>query len=363
MRVGPRARDERGFTLVESAVAGALIVIGILGGISVFDSSRRESATGERQELATLQAQAELERVRDVPYAELGLDPASAQRWQASGAPGDPTARVGSGTPGTFQAGPDQAEDLVFATADGAGIDPQSSFSLDAGDSTLDFDVYRFVSWRDEECPVADASGVLGPLDGLTDTTTSLLGTLLGTGSVLNELLGPLFGILDPVVGDRLRDAEATLVGIRSDLAGLVAALEAVDEIDPCDADVATLQEAEETLAPVNPLLTELDSRINAYRADCVELLGVVVSCPGSSSSLWTNLNAAITNVQDADLETALADLADSLGELAAADHTHNTKRVTVAVVLEPQNGSGPMKPVWATSVVSDASEGLLAGP
>ena len=119
----------------------------------------------------------------------------------------------------------------------------------------------------------------------------------------------------------------------------------------------------EDTLAPLNPLLTELDSRINAYRAGCVKVLGVVVSCPGTSSSLWTNLNSTITNLENADFETSIADLTDSLGELDLADHTHNTKRVTVAVVLDPRDGSGPSKPVWATSIVSDPDEGLLAGP
>ena len=68
----------------------------------------------------------------------------------------------------------------------------------------------------------------------------------------------------------------------------------------------------------------------------------MIVSCPGTGSSLWTNLNAAITNLQNADYETAIAELTDSLGEIGPADHTHNTKRVTVAVVLDPRTGSGP---------------------
>ena len=360
MQLG-RVRHEDGFTLVESLVGGILLVVGILGGISVFDSSRRESASGERQEIAALQAQTELERVRDVAYSELELDPNAAEAWTSSSEPGDPAARVVTGPPAGFRTGPSQTEDLVYAATSGAGIDPQSTFPIEMGDATMDADVYRFVSWRDEECPVSDLSGLVAPLEGLTDTSTTLLGSVLAGGSILNTLLGPLFGLLNPVVRNRLDEAHDELTSIQAALVDLVAAIEALEEIDPCDADVEALNELQDTLGPLNPLLTELNSRINAYHAACLKVLGVIVSCPGSASALYTNLNATITNLVSADYETAFDELVDSLGELGSADHTHNTKRVTVAVVLEPRTGSGPLKPVWATSVVSNPDEGLLA--
>jgi hypothetical protein len=359
VRLG-RVREESGFTVVESLVGGILLVIGILGGISVFDSSRRESASGERQQIAALQAQTELERLRDVPYSELELNPNAAETWTSSTGPGDPTARVVTGPP-RFRTGPSQTEDLVYAAASGAGIDPQSTYPLEMGDASIDADVYRFVSWKDEECPVADLSGLVGPLEGLTDISTSLLGSMLSGGSILNTLLGPLFGLLNPVVRNRLTVARNELTSIQAALTDLVAAIEALDEIDPCDADVEALNELQDTLGPLNPLLTQLNSRINAYHAGCLKVLGVIVSCPGSTSALYTNLNATITNLQSADYDAAFDELVDSLGELSSADHTHNTKRVTVAVVLEPRTGSGPLKPVWATSVVSNPAEGLLA--
>ena len=356
-----RASDEQGITIVEALVGGILLVIGILGGISVFDSSRRESATGERQQIAVLQAQEELERMRDVPYADLAVDPAVS--WTPSGAPGDPTARVNSGTPTTFDVGPNETEDLVFAASGGPGIPAQTSFELTAGDSALDVDVYRFVSWKDEECPVVDLSGVVAPVENLTDQSTSLVDALLASSSSLEALLGPLLALLHPVIGDRLDFARDELTAIEAALDALAATVAALDEIDPCDADVAALEELQDTLAPLNPLLTELNSRINAYHAGCLKVLGVYVSCPGTGSSRWTNLNTTITNLQNADYQAAIAGLIDSLDEIAAADHTHNTKRVTVAVVLDPRTGSGPIKPVWATSVVSDLGAGLVSGP
>ncbi len=350
-----RAGKQGGFTLVEVTVAGALLVIGILGGISVFDSSRRESATGERQQVAALQAQEELERLRDVPYSELELDPDPEFSWQPSDGPGDPLDRVVPVAPTSkFYVAPGQADELVVAAAEGTGIRAYSQRTLALGDTTLDFNIYRFVTWKDEECPIADLSGLIDPLD----TSTDLVGGLLGSGGALDTLLGPLFGLLNPVIRGRLTFLETMLTDIQGSLNDLADALEEIDEIDPCDADVQALQELQETLGPLNPLLDALDDALLDYRSHCTLFL-----CPGTGSSYWIALNAAITNLQNADFESSIEDLIDSLGELSLADHTHNTKRVTVAVVLEPRTGSGPSKPVWATSIVSDPDAGLLAGP
>jgi hypothetical protein len=356
-----RVREEDGFSLIEAAVAGSLLLIAIIGGIGVFDSSRRESATGERQQVAALHAQAEIERMRDVPYSDLGIDPA--EGWQPSLAPGDPTNRVAGTTNVTFRAGESLTEDMAFFSENGKGIDPYSSSPIEVAGVPLDLNVYRFISWRDEECPVADLSGLTGSMEGLTDTTTGLLGTLLGGGSVLNQLLGPLLGILNPVIGSQLDELEATLGGVEDEVTELIDAVNGLEEVDPCDADVETLNEMEGTIGPLNPLLTQLDTRLGAYRAGCTVVLGVVVSCPGTGSALWTSLNSTITSIESGDFQSQIADLTTALDELELDDHTHNTKRVTVAVVLDPRTGSGPSKPVWATSFVSDPDEGLLAGP
>jgi hypothetical protein len=356
-----RAREEGGFSVVEAAVAGGLLLIAIFGGISVFDSSRRESSTGERQEVAALHAQAEIERMRDVPYSELGIDPA--EGWQASTAPGDPTNRVGGTTTVTFRAGESLTEDVAYYSENGKGIDPYSSSPVEVDGIPLDLNVYRFISWRDEECPVADLTGLTGSLATFVDEPETLTDGLLGSGSVLNQLLGPLFDILNPIVQDRLGEAEALLSSIDPGLEGLASTIGGIEEVDPCDADVETLDEVEENLEPLSPLLTELDSKINAYYAGCTKVLGVIVACPGSTSSLYTNLSAAITNLEAEDVPTTLAELTASLDEIDATNHTHNTKRLTVAVVLAPKTGSGPSKPVWATSVVSDPDEGLLSSP
>lgn len=356
-----RAAEESGFSLIEAAVAGSLLLIAIIGGIGVFDSSRRESSTGERQQVAALHAQAEIERMRDVPYSELGIDPAEA--WASSAAPGDPTNRVGGTTAATFRAGENLNEELVFHSEDGKGVDPYSSSPVEVGGIPLDLNVYRFVSWRDEECPVADLSGLTGSLAGFADEPQTLLDELLGSGNVLSELLGPLFNLLNPIVRSRLDAAKVLLGSIDPGLEDLGSAIDGIEEVDPCDVDVETLNEVEEGVGPLSPLLTELDSKINAYYAGCTKVLGVIVSCPGSSSSLYANLNAAITNLESEDVPATLAALTASLDEIDATDHTRNTKRLTVAVVLAPKTGSGPSKPVWATSVVSNPDEGLLSSP
>jgi hypothetical protein len=311
--------------------------------------------------VAALHAQAEIERMRDLPYSELGTDPA--EGWASSTAPGDPANRLGGTTNVTFRAGESLTEDVVFHAENGKGIDPYSSSPVEVDGIPLDLNVYRFVSWRNEDCEVADLSGVKGSLAGYVNEPQGLVDDLLGSGNPLSELLGPLFNLLNPIVRSRLAAVEALLSSIDPGLGDLISAIDELEEVDPCDIDVETLNDLEEGAGSLSPLLTELDSRINAYYAGCTKVLGVIVSCPGSNSSLFTNLSAAVANLENEDVPTTLAELTTSLDEIDAADHTHNTKRLTVAVVLAPRTGSGPFKPVWATSVVSDPDEGLLSSP
>ena len=351
-----RLRDESGVTLVEGLVAGLLMVIGLVGGIGVFESSGHESASGERQQVAVEQAQAEIERMRAIPYGELATTTAI---WPASGQPGNPTDRVG-GTPISFEHADGDSEELAV-DAPGA-VAPYSEVEVQTGSSSLTLGIYRFVSWRDENCPVLDLAGVFGPLGAVTTPVTGLLNTILAPGGVLGSLLGPLLNLLNPIVQGRLNFVRNLVTDIRTELTELTDVIDDLEEIDPCDADIAALAELQDTLAPLNPLLTQLNSRINAYNAGCLKVLGVVISCPGSSSSLFTSLNQTITNLGNADYQSAISDLTASLSDLSLADHPYNTKRVTVAVVLDPRSSTGPTKPVWATSVITDPDEGLLGG-
>lgn len=356
-----RARSADGFGLVEAVVAGGLLLIAIVGGIGVFDSSRRESATGEHQQVAALQAQAEVERLRDIPYAELAINPAVAEQWVGSGQPGDPVGRIEPGEATTFRTGPgtDDTEEIVFAAADGEGVDAQTTTTVPAGSVAFELDIYRFVSWRDEECPIGDVPGTTGSLAAKWDEPASAIDSIVAAGSPSSKLLvAPLWNLLSTAVRNRITTADTHLDRIDSRLSALTDRIAGIEEIDPCDADVESLREADDTLSTLNEALAELEARLDLYASACTLFL-----CPGTSTAVYVNLNAAITALEDGDFDAALEEFTASLDDVDASDTSHNTKRVTVAVVLEPEPGTGPAKPVWATSVVSDPDEGLLSSP
>jgi type II secretory pathway pseudopilin PulG len=354
-----RLKDERGFTLVEAAVAGVILAIGILGSIGVFDSSRRESATGERLQVAQALAEAELERMRDVPFAQLATN--GAESWPSSGGDGDPANRVvGGGT--EFRASNTTSEPLVTADP-GTGIDPYSdpdSVTIDG--ESFDMRVYRFISWRDVECQVAELTQLQDRYIGLLEALSSPLEEIAGNGGRIDRLLAIPLARLPSTVRSRLNVLDPIATSLREAVLDLIDAAEELDEIDPCDADLETLNALDETTSALEPTLDALDSAAANYYSKCFSPLGVPIVCPSTASSHYQALNAQITALQSNDYLGDVEALVDSLGEISSSDHGQNTKRVTVAIVLDPAAGSGPFKPVWATSVVADPEEGLLSG-
>lgn len=369
-----RFSDERGFTLVEGMVGAFILLVGILGAIGVFEGSGHASATGERQQYAADRAQAELERLRDLPYSELAINSTASPSWQPSGQDGDPFARVGVGVGGarTFAVRPGANEEMVLSAAGGRGIAPYTSEPA-LSPSAAPLKIYRFVSWRDEDCEVAPqvsnlTSGLSGSLANLGGTTPSLIDGLLGPGSLLGSVIGLL---TNGVLRSQLQAVQGLLnqtrTALNNGLTGLNAAIARLDglELDPCDMDLSALRALEETrlfTAAVSPALQTLDSALAAYHSrQCLpNILGIRI-CNVLPSPELTNLTSALTNVQGllnpTSLTSTLNTLTASLNAIQVRDHDRNTKRITIAVVLAPRGGSGPTKPVWATSVVSDPNE------
>ncbi len=356
-------QDERGLTLVEAAVGGFLLLVGVLGSISVFDSSGRESATGERQQIAVEQAKAELERMRDVPDAELAIDPTvapgSATAWPNAGTPGDPVNRLDGGG-ANFRVGPGDTERIVYTTA-GEGISGSSTIPVTMGSSAMGLTVYRFVTWRDEECPIADLGGLVNGFEPLTSAVGSEIAPLLGPGSILNALLGSLLSVVPVPVRSRLNSAKTLATTAQNMIIELNDALGHLEEVDPCDADVAALSEAQDNLALLAPAIDAVDDAVLAYRNACVRVGSVVVSCPTLGSATGATLNNAVSALENGNLDERLDDLIDSISAIDTVDHERNTKRLTVAIAIEDRQGSGPFKPVWATSISSDPDAGLLS--
>ena len=360
-----RLKTESGFTLVEAAVAGLILVIGILGGVSVFDTSRRESNTGERLQIAQSKAASELERMRDVPYEELATS--SSESWVSSGYPGDPTDRIVDDSEPALQTSDDETEELVRVA--GAGLKPYSPPEIvDIGGAEYSVSVYRFVSWRDVECQVLDLAPLEAALDGRIDTMLAQIDTINSRSSTITSgLIGTLLSL--PLLSNLKTDLQAiqtNVTQLQTQLNALLTAVANLDELDPCDADLEALDEINDTLDTLAPALTTLDSAVlAAHNAPKCTVVIVTVICPTvpvNTTTVYNTARSQITAFRNADWPGEVQDLVTSLGEISSDDHTHNTKRVTVAVVVDPVNGSGPFEPVWATSIIADPDAEALSG-
>lgn len=406
-----RLRRQAGLTIVESMVAGLVLATGIGGGYSVFITSASTEADAERHAIGTQQAERAVEEMRGLDYEDLKLTQAPATPSGAS----DPNSAV-EGT--QLRAKPDLLEDLVLPGDDSPGdpsITPFETFQLDASNSPVTVDVYRFVSWRDEECPAIDLTELKDEADDVRDQ--------LGTVNQQLELLGASSGELDDLVTDTnaalarrplvagllssltstlspvvpgANELNAAVDQIRGPLADLEGPIEQLADsnlsgtADLCDLDTKTLRRLR-NLRTVKLLVTELSDPLNDVRASVAAIDAKVHQIATASlltlpTVVTTNLltmpalNVDFANdrgeVLDA-LQTLKEDLTwgdDDLGEIAqemsteliaaiesllnTENTTHNTKRLTVAVVLKTSKGSKP--PVWVSSVVTDPDDGLL---
>jgi len=354
--------DQRGMTLVEAMVAAMLLLVGIVPTVKVFDDSRDQNATGERHEIALLQAEQALEEMRGLPYDRLLMN---------AGASDPGGGRVAAGGT-TLQVRSDLSEPLVYYTTEGAPVGnawvrPVSQVTTGSDDAPVDMTIYRFVSWRDEECSVADLShlGLSLPtaittvqtqMNSLSTVITSLLTRLTGSKTALQNLQ------------TRLNALNASMTTYQTQLTNAVAG---VSELDLCDLDSTTLA-AVQKLGVLTPGLTTagaLNSRLatlqNALGQICLPLVGCVLGTAQNNAitSVNTQLDCLFgSNSGSAQFNTYLSGLATGLSRLGTdlADTQKNTKRITVAVVIEPRPGVGPFDPVWASSVVRDPAAGLL---
>ena len=358
-----RLRDEqRGMTLVEAMVAAMLLMIGIVPTVKVFDDSRDQNATGERHEIALLQAEQALEEMRGLPYDRLLMN---------AGASDPGGGRVTAGGT-TFQVRSDLAEPLVYYSTEGvqvgnAWVRPVSQVTTGSEDAPVDMTIYRFVTWRDEECSVADLShlglslptaidGLQAQLSSLSTVISSLLTKLTGSKTALSNLQ------------TRLNALTASVATYESQLATAVGG---VSQLDLCDLDSTTLAAVQKlgvltpALSSAGALTSRLASLQNALGQICLPLIGCVLGT--AQNNAITSVNAQLdcifgTNSSSSAFNTYLSGVASGLSRLSTdvADTDKNTKRITVAVVIEPRAGAGPFEPVWATSVVRDPAAGVL---
>jgi prepilin-type N-terminal cleavage/methylation domain-containing protein len=150
-----RIGEERGFTLIELLIAMALTAVGIAATLSVFGASGRTTLISQNTEVGAQQAQAELDRLSKLRYGELALTSTPT----ASTDPKNPNYRV-SGT--NFNVRTGLTEALLTTPGEGATakVDPgPSNFAVGQNESTITGKIYRYVTWRDENCPANVCDG------------------------------------------------------------------------------------------------------------------------------------------------------------------------------------------------------------
>ncbi len=426
------ADGQAGFTIIEVLVAALVALVGIVATVTVLTSAGNSTVTAQRNQVASREAEHQLEQMRGQCYEALAM----AQPHPASGGdPDDPLERITAG--GRFEVRPGLDEDMTTELADkeaddgctdadgdgrvDAAVAPVSTITIGSGSTAVTGKVYRFVSWRDEECPIANLThlegtvqdlrtlvtaiaGASGTLTGLVDSNGSLLDLIddtdaandtAATASALQRLLYPaivtLRSTLTPLLSDTLEpllaQLQPMLSPLQAALAPLASLLDAITErIDLCDLpellELDSLETLEAALSAAGPAIAALQTPIANLAAivgplasmNLAQLLvassTAVLSLPAAANALTAavaSLTSVLDSVKDdaANGQTRIGTLAgevrSAIETLLARPHTtHNTKRLTVAVWLDEHLNAGLRKPVWASTIVSDPKDGLL---
>lgn len=145
-----RLAQEDGFTLFELLIAMVVTAVGLLALVSSFDHSRDLVSVAEKTEVASHQAERQMERVLSLPYAQIAHRAAPAHSDDTA----NPRFYVASGG-GTYQwdqgsTGP-QSGTLVVDSVNGSTlIDTQDWVD---SESRLEGEVHTFITWTGDLCP------------------------------------------------------------------------------------------------------------------------------------------------------------------------------------------------------------------
>jgi len=143
-------RGEEGMTIVEVIVAGLILVVGALGVLGIVDAASRNTFRAEQSQVVANLLQAEMEKLRQLAYAELALEALPVH----SDDPNDPDSRVSNtiffyaGRNGTglkplvYNGGSNGSEQV-----EGGKIAPSSPFEVGNVKGTI----HRYVVW--DTCP------------------------------------------------------------------------------------------------------------------------------------------------------------------------------------------------------------------
>ncbi len=184
-RLGARAADQSGFTLIEVLAALLLLSIGIFAVMSTFDFSRASTNQSELETAAIDRVQREIEAVRSLPYQQAAHPLGGI--LAASSDPKDPTSRIAGTSFRWNRANSSAVEPLV---TEAGGAVPMKQVIASGDDDRFGYTIWRFVTQTQEpacaaavDCEdggdqyrrvtvVVRADGLGGSLDPVWSSTT-----------------------------------------------------------------------------------------------------------------------------------------------------------------------------------------------
>lgn len=134
-----RLRDERGMTLIELMMAALICAVGIMATIAVLDTSREVSVKSEHREAMAHQAEREIERLMELPWAEFAHTAAPA----SSPTPGHPASYVNGNSYAFDRNTPSATEPFAIETT---GLVAAAGSAWTDNQTRLGGNVFRFVT-------------------------------------------------------------------------------------------------------------------------------------------------------------------------------------------------------------------------
>ena len=134
-----RLRDERGMTMIELMVAAVICMVGTIATIGVIDHSRATAVKSEKRDAMAHQAEREMEKLQELPWANL-----QHSSQPVAGAAGTPAAYVSGGAYAYDRSNPGETEQLVWSTT--TGQVSATSSTWDDAQSRIKGRVYRFIT-------------------------------------------------------------------------------------------------------------------------------------------------------------------------------------------------------------------------
>jgi|GEM_PF-5177386 len=142
-------------------MAIVVLVVGILGTFTTFDTSQRLSLVSERHATMTQIAQREIERIEGIPYSQIGLSSTPS----TSTDPTNPDYYVVAGSPPQYEwnrSSSSSRETLDIDTTNGT-IAPVQSWNETTQGGTLSGYIYDFVTWTTDPAPPGGSASACSP--------------------------------------------------------------------------------------------------------------------------------------------------------------------------------------------------------